>query len=101
MEVIQFGLGVVDVATVAQGVIPAHGGSLAAGGGQYVAPSIVGVGNDLVAVLVHDGDYVALQIGDVVVEDGPIIVDGDRLAFSIVSEAHFDAVHSQLHQLTT
>ena len=101
LEVIQFGLGVVDVATVAQGVIPAHGGSLAAGGGQHITPGIVGVGDDPVAVRIHDGHHVTLQIGDVVVEDRLVVVDGDGFALGIVGEVHLDAVHRHLRQLTT
>ncbi len=44
LQIVQACFGVVDVTTVAQGVMGAQGGSKAAGGGQDVASGIIGVG---------------------------------------------------------
>ena len=64
MEVVQLGLLVVDVATVAEGVIVAQVGGGA--GGCDIAPGIVGIADELLTVAIDDGDHIALQVGDVV-----------------------------------
>ena len=55
MEVIELGFGVVDIAAVAQGVMGTQGGGQAAGGGQDVAPCIVGVAHYLVYLFCPEG----------------------------------------------
>ena len=67
LEVIEFGLLVVYVATVAQGVDHAEGISKHSGGAQNVAIRVIFVAHNNCARSVHDGHYVTLEIGDVIV----------------------------------
>lgn len=66
LEVIEAGFGVVDVATVAQGVILVQGigvgvgtGADAAGG---VTPSVIFIGYDSIASCVQDGNDISLEV---------------------------------------
>ena len=66
MEVIQPCFGVVDVATVCEGIVAADGGC-GAGVRNDIAPCIVDVGGNLSSCGVYDGNYVTLNVGDVIV----------------------------------
>ena len=67
LEVIESGLVVIDISTVAQGVGFAEGGCHGTGGCQDVAPRVVGVLDDRCAAGIQDGGNVTLDVGDIVV----------------------------------
>ena len=69
LEVIQLGLSIVDIATVAEGVLLAEGGRKGAAHGKDIAPGIIGIRYDRVAIgTVHQRHYVTLKILDIVIE---------------------------------
>jgi len=98
LEVVQLGLSVVDIATVAEGVIFTQGASTASGGGENVAPGIVGISYQLITALVNDTDNVALEIRHIVVT-GTVIDDGNGDTGRVVVEVHFLIGHGHLDQL--
>ena len=98
MEIIETEFLVVDVAAVAEGVILSEGGCKGAGGGEGVAPGIVGVLDYDGAGFVGDGYYVALQVGQVEVV-GAVPADGQGCAFGIVGKGQFFGADGQFFQL--
>ena len=87
VEIIKARLGVVIVASVAEGVFVAHGvaGSV---GDSAVAPGVVAVGgNDLAGGGPGDGDDIPLDIVEVVEQHGPV-GKAHALAGAVVDEAH-------------
>ena len=67
LEVIGFCFRVVDIATVAEGVILAEGGCHGACAGLFVAPGIVGVADHRASAAIQNGYNIPLQIGCIVV----------------------------------
>jgi len=65
LEVVKPSLGVVDIAAVAEGVEDTQSIGHGAGGGEQVAPGIVGVLHHHLSAAVEDAHHIALQVGDV------------------------------------
>ena len=77
LQIVQPCLRVVDISAVAQGVLCAEGGGQRAGGGQRVAPCVVGVGHDARAAGADKTGHVALRVLDVEILRA-IVVHGQR-----------------------
>ena len=87
VEIIQPGLGVVVVASVAEGILVAHGVAGGVGDGA-VAPGVVAVGgNDLAGGGADDGNNIPLDIVEVVEQHSPV-GKAHALAGAVVEEAH-------------
>ena len=97
LEVIEFGFGVVDVTTVAEGVEGAEGGGEVTGGGEGVAPGVVGVGDDGRAGGAQDGSYITLQVRHIVV-GGAVQGNGERPPGSVVGKGQGVAAYVHLAQ---
>ena len=96
VEIVQPSLGVVIVASVAEGVFVAHGVAGGVGDGA-VAPGVVAVlSHDLAGGGADDGYNVSLQVVEVVEQHGPV-GKAHALAGAVVDEAH-DAVAGFLRQ---
>ena len=95
LEVVQPGFGIVDVATVAQGVQDAEGGSEVAGGGEGVTPGVVGVGDDGCAAGAQDGSYITLQVRHIVVGCA-VQGNGERPPGSVVGKGQGVAAYGHL-----
>lgn len=65
LQIIQPRLRIVDISAVAQRVLFAEGGGQRAGGGQQIAPCVVGVGHDARAAGIDKAGHVALCVLDV------------------------------------
>ena len=65
LQIVQPRFRVVDVSAVAQRVLCAEGGGQRAGGGQRIAPCVVGVGHDARAAGADEAGHVALRVLDV------------------------------------
>ena len=65
LQIVQPRLRVIDIPAVAQGVLFAEGGGQRAGGGQRVAPCVVGVGHDAGAAGADEAGHVALRVLDI------------------------------------
>ena len=90
-------LGVVNVSAVAQGVLCAEGCCQRAGGGQRIAPCVVGVVHDARAAGIDETGHVALCVLDVEILRA-VAVHGQR-AGRVVGEVQLIAAPRQLHQL--
>ena len=97
LQIVQPRLRVVDVSTVAQGVLFAEGGGQRAGGGQRIAPCVVGVGHDAGAACADEAGHVALCVLDVEILRA-VAVHGQR-AGRVIGEVQLIAAPRQLHQL--
>ena len=97
LQIIQPSFRVVNVSAVAQGVLCAEGGGQRAGGGQRVAPCVVGVGHDARAACADEAGHVALCVLDVEILRA-VVVHGQR-AGRVVGEVQLIAAPRQLHQL--
>ena len=97
LQIVQPRFRVVDVPAVAQGVLCAEGGGQRAGGGQRVAPCVVGVGHDARAAGADKTGHVALCVLDVKIFRA-VAVHGQR-AGRVVGEVQLIAAPRQLHQL--
>ena len=97
LQIVQPRLRVVDVSAVAQGVLFAEGGGHRAGGGQQIAPCIIGVGHDARAAGADKAGHVALRVLDVEILRA-VVVHGQR-AGRVVGEVQLIAAPRQLHQL--
>ncbi len=96
VEIVQPSLGVVIVASVAEGVFVAHGVAGGVGDGA-VAPGVVAVlSHDLPRGGPDDGDDIPLQVVEIVEQHGPV---GEAHAFAgaVIEEAH-NAVAGFLRQ---
>ena len=65
LQVIQPRFRVVDVSAVTQGVLCAEGGGQRAGGGQQIAPCVVGVAHNARAAGADEASHVALCVLDI------------------------------------
>ena len=99
LQIIQPRFRVVDVSAVAQRVLFAEGARQRAGGGQRVAPCVVGVGHDARAAGADKAGHVALRVLDVEILRA-VAVHGQR-AGRVVGEVQLIAAPRQLHQLVT
>ena len=97
LQIVQPCLRVVDIPAVAQGVLCAEGGGQRAGGGQRVAPCVVGVGHDARAAGADKTGHVALRVLDIEILCA-VAVHGQR-AGRVVGKVQLIAVPRQLHQL--
>ena len=86
LQIVQPRFRVVDVSAVAQGVLFAEGGCQRAGGGQRVAPCVVGVGHDARAAGGDETGHVALRVLDVEILRA-VVVHGRRADF-VIGEVH-------------
>lgn len=87
LEIVEGGLGVIDVAAVAEGLVGAQGRGKGAGGGEKFAPAIVGVLYYRCAGRVNELDYIPLRIADIVVLRA-VVGDGNGIAGGIVIMLH-------------
>ena len=97
LQIIQPRFRVVDVPAVAQGVLFAEGCGQRAGGGQRIAPCVVGVVHDARAAGADKAGHVALCVLDVEILRA-VAVHG-QWAGRVVGEAQLVAAPRQLHQL--
>ena len=65
LQIVQPRLRVIDIPAVAQGVLCAEGGGQRAGGGQQIAPCVVGVGHNARTAGIDEDGHVALRVLDV------------------------------------
>ncbi len=98
MQVVQAGFGIVDIATVAQGVILRLDG--VAGGAQEIAPGIVGVADHPLAAAVDKPYHISLQICQIVQRCGAV-GHGLGAACGIIGKVEGYAVSAHHGQLTT
>ena len=99
LQIVQPCLRVVDVSAVAERVGCAEGGGQRAGGGQRIAPCVVGIGHDAGAAGADKAGHVALRVLDVEILRA-VVVHGQR-AGRVVGEVQLIAAPRQLHQLVT
>ena len=99
LQIVQPRFRVVDISAVAQRVLFAEVGGHRAGGGQRVAPCVVGVGHDARAAGADKAGHVALRVLDVEILRA-VAVHGQR-AGRVVGEVQLIAAPRQLHQLVT
>ena len=97
LQIVQPRFRVVDVSAVAQGILFAEGGGQRAGGGQRIAPCVVGVGHDARAAGADETGHIALCVPDVEILRA-VVVHGQR-AGRVVGEVQLIAAPRQLHQL--
>ena len=100
LEIIQAGFGIVDIATVAEGVIFAEGIGKVTGSGQDITPSIVGILNNSYTGVVQDSNHITLQIGNIVVNSA-VVGNGHRHSAGIVGKEQGIATDRHLAQLAT
>ena len=98
LEVIEAGLSVVDIASVAQGVVGSQGAGHGTADGKGLAPGIVGVGDHGRSGGVQDRGDIALEVGGVVVSSA-VVGDRQRCTAGIVSKVQRIPVNSHLAQL--
>ena len=97
LQIIQPSLRIVDIPAVAQGVLFAEGARHRAGGGQQIAPCVVGVGHDARAAGADETGHIALCVPDVEILRA-VVVHGQRTG-RVVGEAQLIAAPRQFHQL--
>ena len=97
LQIIQPRFRVVDIPAVAQGVLCAEGCCHRTGGGQRIAPCIIGVGHDARAAGVDKAGHVALCVLDVEILRA-VVVHG-QWAGRVVGKVQLIAAPRQLHQL--
>ena len=97
LQIVQPRFRVVDVSAVAQRVLLTEGCCHRAGGGQQIAPCVVGVGHDARAAGADKAGHVALRVLDVEILRA-VAVHGQR-AGRVVGEVQLIAAPRQLHQL--
>ena len=85
LKIIERGVGVVVVASIAQGVIYTKGAGKCTSGGQRLAVGAIGVADNRGTRSVYDVQYIALEIGDVVVQS-TVVLDGIGRTHGIVEE---------------
>ena len=99
LQIVQPRFRVVDIPAVAQRVLFAEGCGQRPGGGQQIAPCVVGVGHDAGAAGGDEAGHVALCVLDVEILRA-VAVHGQR-AGRVVGEVQLIAAPRQLHQLVT
>ena len=99
LQIVQPRFRVVNVSAVAQRVLCAEGGGQRAGGGQQIAPCVVGVGHNARTAGIDEAGHVALCVLDVEILRA-VVVHGQR-AGRVVGEVQLIAAPRQLHQVVT
>ena len=99
LQIVQPRFRVVDIPAVAQRVDRTERRCHCTGGGQQIAPCVVGVGHDARAAGADKTGHVALRVLDVEVLRA-VVVHGQR-AGRVVGEVQLIAAPRQLHQLAT
>jgi len=97
LQIVQPRLRVIDIPAVAQGVLCAEGGGQRAGGGQQIAPCVVGVGHDARTAGIDETGHIALRVLDIEILCA-VAVHGQR-AGRVVGKVQLIAAPRQLHQL--
>ena len=95
LEVVEFRLGVVDVAAIAEGVEGTESGCEVTCYGEGVAPGVVGVIYYRCAAGAQDGGHVTLQVRHIVV-GGAAQRNGKRSAGSVVGKGQGVAAYGHL-----
>ena len=81
LEVIETGFGVVIIAAVAKRIDFSHG----SGGSDYIAVGIVIIARNYCSGSVYQGHYIALKVGDVIVE-GTVVLQRIGCSAGIIEE---------------
>ena len=97
LQIVQPRFRVVDVSAVAQRVLFAEGGGQRAGGGQQIAPRVVGVGHNARAAGGDETGHVALGVLDIEILRA-IVIHRQRTS-RIIGEVHLIFAPCQLDQL--
>ena len=97
LQIVQPSLCIVDIPAVAQGVLFAEGGGQRAGGGQRIAPCVVGVIHDARAAGADKAGHITLGVLDVEILRA-VAVHRQRTGRA-VGEVQLIAAPRQLHQL--
>ena len=97
LAVVQLGVGIVDVAAVAEGVLDTEGTCHGSGDTQNVTPGVVGVLNNGSTGGIQDGSHIALKVHHEVVHlcfcrSSRDIGDFDRLPGCVQNEVQLGAV---------
>ena len=96
MKIVEPSLLVVHIATIAQRIefsqVSLHG--------DDVSPGVIGVLCASASVCLLQAGYIALQVGDVVV-DGPVVGHGQRSSAGIIAEIQNIVAHRHPHQIIT
>ena len=87
LEIVERGLGIVDIATVAEGLVATEGSGKGAGGREKLPPAVVGILYYRCAGRVNELDYISLRIADIIVLRA-VVGDGDSVAGSVVIMLH-------------
>lgn len=98
-EVVERGLSIVYIATVAQGGMNTESICHAAGGSQDLAPSVVGILNNCRAAGIQNGSHIALNVGGIVVVR-TIVGDGHGRSGRIIGKVQGVTAHGHLAQAT-
>ena len=97
LQIVQPRFCIVDISAVAQRVLFAEGCGQRPGGGQQIAPCVVGVAHDARAAGIDEAGHVALRVLDIEILCA-VAVHGQR-AGRVVGEVQLIAAPRQLHQL--
>ena len=97
LQIVQPSLRVVDVSAVAQRILFAEGCCHRTGGGQRIAPCVVGISHDTRAAGGDETGHVALCVLDIEILRA-VVAHGQR-AGRVVGEVQLIAAPRQLHQL--
>ena len=99
MEVVQLSFVVVDIATVAEGIVITKRARHAAGCGQQASPGIIAVPDNLYATAIQDCNYVTLQICGIVI-GGAIVNHRHGVSIGIIVKMQGVAANGHMGQLT-
>ena len=97
LQIVQPRFCIVDISAVAQRVLFAEGCGQRPGGGQQIAPCVVGVAHDARAAGIDEAGHVALRVLDIEILCA-VAVHGQR-AGRVVGEVQLIAAPRQLHHL--
>ena len=98
LEVVQLRILVKHISSVAQGIVDTEGGGHAAGGGQNVAPGVVGILNNYSATTVQNRHHITLEVGDIVVSCA-VVGHRQRRTGGIVSQQQTVIAYGHFGQL--
>lgn len=99
LEVVERGLLVIDISTVAQRIVSTQSGCHRTGGRQDLAPCVISILNNCRAAGIQDGSNVALYIGGIVVVRA-VVGDRQRRSRCVVGKVQGVAAHGHLAQTT-
>ena len=98
LEVVEAGFGIVDIASVAQGVVGAQGAGHGTADGKELAPGVISIGDHSRSGGVQDGRDIALEVGGIIV-GGAVVGDGHGCTAGIVGKIQRIPIHGHLAQL--